>query len=110
MRAWLEGMEGDPTTDLLRFQAVRFHIQQNDYRVDWNDMLEETLQIVDDKRRVSLTLWVLQRWHVADQSGAEVWMDANPDALPPVLVERVTLIPEDEREQIESALGLVSQG
>ncbi len=110
MRAWLEGKAGDPTTDLLRFQAVRFHIEQNDYRVDWNDMIEETQLIVDEKRRVSLTLWVLQRWHVADQSGAQVWMDANPDALPPVLMERVTLIPEDEREQIESALGLVSEG
>lgn len=110
MLAWLEGKMGDPTTDLLRFQAIRFQIQQNDYRVDWKDLIEQAQQIVDEKRRVSLTLWVLQRWHVADQSGAQAWMDASPDALPPVLMDRVTLIPEDEREQIESALGLTSEG
>jgi hypothetical protein len=110
MLAWLEGKAGDETTDTLRFQAIRFHVQQNDYRVDWQDLIDQAQQLVDEKRRISLVSWVLQRWHVADQAGAQAWIDANPDALPPVVMSRVTLIPDEERERIEAALGLQSRG
>ena len=110
MRAWLIEKEGDPTTDLLRFQALRFHIQQNDYRVDWPAIVEQGQLLVDENRRNSLVLWILQRWHVADESAAKAWVEAHPDALPPIMMSRTHLVPDDERALIDAALGRVSEG
>lgn len=108
MAEWLDGKVGNAGTDMLRFQAIRAHVRLQDYRVDWADLMRRATELVDTNKRNSLVLWVLQRWYVADEAGAEAWSDANPDLLPGILMQRARMIGDKDREKIEAALSLQS--
>ena len=105
---WLETRGGEAWTDQLRFMSVRYHITHHDYRVDWPRQMERSEQIVNPNTSRGNLAWVLQRWLVADPSGAEAWLESHPDRLPEKHVERARGIAPKEREKIESALAAVT--
>ena len=101
---WLETNVGEEWTDLMRFQAVTFHIRKNDYRVDWSRMMQRAEAIVSENSRQTLYQWVLQRWLVADPKGAEAWIAAHPEALSEDQLARAHQISPRDRAEIEAAV------
>ncbi len=107
---WLEGRVGEPWTDPLRTQAVRFHVNHSDYQLDWPRLMERSEQILKPDMSLGNLAWLMQRWLVADPSGAEAWLASHPDRLPEKLLERARGISPKDREKIESALAGVKTG
>jgi hypothetical protein len=104
MQKWLDGHVGEKWTDLMRNQSVRWYVRKNHYQIDWNLALQKTLEITDDNFAHGMAAWVLQRYFVADPEGSEVWLIANPDAVPEAFVERARKISPADRQEVEEAL------
>jgi len=97
---WLDSRVGEEWTDQMRYQAIAWRTRQDNYRVDWNHMLERASESVNPQRRSTLTLWLLQRWFVADQPAAEAWMAEHPDVLTERQFERTRSIAPAERKKV----------
>ena len=101
---WLEGHVGEKWSDFMRNQDVRWYVRKNFYQVDWTEAMNRALAISQENFRNGMGAWVLQRWFVADNAGAEAWLVENPDTLPADFVERSRKITAVERAEIEEAL------
>lgn len=113
MQDWLDTQ--DDTLDqrsigLLRYGVLTAVVEQNNYRVDWADLIRRAGLISEGNRRDINVLWVLQRWYVADPEAAQAWADSNPYEMDPVVLESATRLETKEREKMERALGLSSEG
>lgn len=108
MQDWLDEKEAeiDPKAiGLLRYQTYNAIVEEARYTPDWNELLRRASKLSEDERGPQIRLWVLQRWHYVDPEAANAWLAEHPDALPPVLVERVPLLDDDTKEQVDRALG-----
>lgn len=108
--AWLAEHEGKSWTDPPRYLSVRRHVRESDYRVDWPEVMDLAAKTVDYKRRVGLQTWLLQRWLVADEAGAEAWLAVNAEELGETTVERARQVSSDLREEIREALERAAAG
>jgi hypothetical protein len=104
MREWLSSKKGESWTDPLRSTSIRSEVVNKYYRVDWNDLMDETSLITDPTRRNVLYAWILQRWRVADAEGAEAWLQRNPTAIPEDFVEKTRGIAPHLKKEILAAI------
>jgi len=112
MQDWLDQQDSrldQRSVGMLRYQVLTAIVKQNDYRVDWADLIRRAGMVSEKNRRDINILWVLKRWYVADPSAAQAWMDLNPHDLPEVVLERGKLLEDEEREKMEKMLGLSSE-
>lgn len=98
------------TVDILRYQALIAIITRNQYRdLDWLDLLDRGGNNEDENQRDAVTMFILQRFYVADQTAAEAWIEANPLGLNQVVLDRAHLLDDESRKKMEVALGRARQ-
>ncbi len=112
MKDWLETQPDalDPKAiGQLRYQVLISFVEQNDYRIDWTEMIRWAGLIQGQNRRNISVVWLLKHWYFADPSAAQSWIDSNPYELPEVVLEGGKLLGDKEREKMETALGVSSE-
>ncbi len=86
-------------------RGIQAFVEQNDYRVDWPDLMTRASILGKTNERDIVMKWVLQRWYVADPADARAWAEQNVYELPGPVLEGATRLPDAEREKVEVALG-----
>jgi len=110
--AWIDenAEEGPSWLDPYRNQAIRAHINQKNFKVDWIDVLDRVQRVKDEDLRKRLRIWALQRWNIVDSAAAHAWIDARGDALEANTKARLLNIPRRQRERVEEAIRFMKEG
>ncbi len=103
---WLDENEeeGPSWLDVYRNQAIRAHVNQKNFKVDWADVLDRVERVKTLDLRKRLRVWALQRWNIVDSEAAHAWIDARGDSLEANTKARLSNIRRQDRERVEEAI------
>jgi len=97
---WTRSQTPAPWLDSALGVYVRRSVISNGYRLDWSALLNDsTLAISDEDTRWGMVAWVLQRWLIVDEPGAQSWLQDNP-GLPAKYRRALEVIPENLRTRV----------
>jgi hypothetical protein len=100
MADWLATVKGWLWTDSLRIQAIRAHVLNHRYRVDWPTLIQRANAIEELTNRNRMLGYLLQSWLVVDTEAGSAWLDENPDVLPEADLERAQKVSPQKRANI----------
>ncbi len=100
---WITARPTDSWSDLIRRQAIAYHVTKNRYRVDWIEQMQRTSTLADAQQRQVQYLWNIQRWKVIDPEAASKWLEENAELLGEH-IQYVEQLPTQDRQDIEAAL------
>lgn len=100
MADWLATVKGSPWTDSLRVQAIRAHVLNHRYHVDWPALIQRANAISELRDQNRMVGYLLQSWSVVDMEAAKAWLDENPGVLSEADLERALKVSPQKRANI----------
>ena len=100
---WITARPADSWSDLIRRQAIAYHVTKNRYRVDWIEQMQRASTLANAQQRQVQYLWNIQRWKVIDPEAASKWLEENAELLGEH-IQYVEQLPTQDRQDIEAAM------
>ncbi len=103
LHQWLTTQTKDGWTDVVRRQAISYHVTAHDFKVDWPEMISRAAELINEAPRQLMYVWIVQRWKVVQPEAATKWLNENK-ALLGDQIKFVDQVPADELKRIKKLM------